>query len=338
MSNQISLVTGANGHLGNNLVRLLLSENQKVRATTRNINNIQPFEGLDCEVVQADVTDRESLKKAFKGITNLYAVGANFSMWAKNPKTEIYDTNVNGTQNVFDIANECGIKNIVFVSSVAALDFMKLPANVDNGYNKDRRNWYYNSKNDSDQLALELGNKYGIRTILILPSAMIGSVAHTLSYTNNLVYQILKGEIPIDTNVTLNWVDVKDVASGAYSAMLRGKNGERYILSNERHTTLQESVKIASELYPELKLKIPKKIPKYALYLIAGLMEFGSKITGKEPKLQRQYVDMFYGLKQDYDISKSKKELGFHPKPSKKTLMDALHYLKNDWKPESTIM
>jgi dihydroflavonol-4-reductase len=331
MSNEISLVTGANGHLGNNLVRLLLSENKKVRATARNINNKESFKGLDCEVVQADITDIESLKKAFKGITNLYAVGANFSMWAKDPKTEIYDNNVQGTQNVFDIAKECGIKNIVYVSSVASLDFTKLPANVDNGYNKDRRNWYYNSKNDSDKLAIELGRKYGIRTIVILPSAMIGSEAYKLSYSNNLVYQILKGEIPVDTNVTLNWVDVKDVAFGAYKAMLKGNNGERYILSNEQHTTLQESVKIASELYPELKLKTPKKVPKCLLYSVAGLMEFSSKISGKEPQLQRHYLDMFYGLKQDYDITKSKEELGFNPKPSKKALIDALEYLKNEW-------
>ena len=337
MSDEISLVTGANGHLGNNLVRLLLSENHQVRAAVRNINNQEPFDGLDCEVVQADITDRASLRKAFKGITNLYAVGANFSMWAKNPKVEIYDNNVQGTQNVFDIAKECGVKNIVYVSSVASLDFTKLPANVDNGYNKDRRNWYYNSKNDSDKLAIELGKKHGIRTVIILPSAMIGSEAYKLSYSNNLVYQILNGEIPVDTNVTLNWIHVKDVAFGAYQAMLKGKNGERYVLSNEQHTTLQESVKIASELYPELKLKIPKKVPKWLLYSVAGLMEFGSKITGKEPQLQRHYLDMFYGLKQDYDIRKSKQELGFNPKPPKEALKDALKYLKNDWEMKKTV-
>jgi len=332
MSNEISLVTGGNGHLGNNLVRLLLSENKKVRTTVRNINKQKPFEGLDCEVVQADITDRESIKKAFKGVTNVYAVAANFSMWAKNPKTEIYDNNMQGTQNVFDIAKECGVKNIVYVSSVACLYFTSLPAHVDNGYNRDRRNWYYNSKNDSDKLAIELGKKYGIRTVLILPSAMIGSEAYKLSYSNNLVYQILNGEIPVDTNITLNWVDVKDVAFGAYMAMLKGNNGERYILSNEQHTTLQESIKIASELYPELKLKMPKKVPKCLLYSVAGLMEFSSKLTGKEPLLQRHYLDMFYNLKQDYDINKSREELDFNPKSSKKALEDALKYLKNEWK------
>lgn len=331
MKEEISLVTGANGHLGNNLVRLLLSKNHKVRASVRNMNNKEPFESLACEVVQADITDKESLKKAFKGVTNLYAVGANFSMWAKNPKVEIYDNNVKGTQNVFDIANEVGVKNIVFISSIASLDFTKLPANVDNGYNKDRRNWYYNSKNDSDKLALQLGEKYGIRTVLTLPSAMIGSEAHKLSYSNNLVYQIMNGEIPVDTNISINWIDVKDVALGCYNAMQKGKDGHRYILANETHISMQDSVKIAANNFPELKLKTPVKPPKWILYTVATLMELGSKITGKEPLLQRQYLDMFYGLHQDFDITKSKNEIDFKPKSSKKALLEAITYLKNDW-------
>jgi len=302
-----------------------------VRASVRNIKKQEAFVGLDCELVQADITDRASLRKAFKNVSKLYAVGAKFSMWAKNPKAEIYDTNVQGTQNVFDMAHECGIEDIVFVSSVASLDFTKLPANVDNGYNKDRRNWYYNSKNDSDQLALKLGKKYGIRTVLILPSAMVGSEASKLSYSNNLVLQIIKGEIPIDTNITLNWIDVKDVAVGAYNAMQKGRDGERYILANEEHTSMQESVRIAADAFPELKLRIPRKVPKFLLYFVAGLMEVASKLTGKEPLLQRQYVDMFHGLKQDYDISKSRNEIGFDPKPSRQALIEAIEYLKNDW-------
>ncbi|TDT46154.1 dihydroflavonol-4-reductase [Maribacter spongiicola] len=331
MSNEISLVTGGNGHLGNNLVRLLLAKNLQVRTTVRNSTNQEPFKGLDCEVVEADITDKVSLRKAFSGVTNVYAVAANFSMWAKDPKAEIYDNNLKGTQNVFDIAKVCGVKNIVYVSSVASLDFTKLPASVNNGYNKDRRNWYYNSKNDSDKLALTLGEKYNIRTIVVLPSAMIGSKAFKLSYTNALVLQILKGEIPVDTNITLNWIDVNDVATGLYSAMEKGRNLERYILANKKHTTLQESVQIAADLYPELKLRIPRKVPKWLLYAVATVMEFGSRISGKEPLLQRHYLDMFYGLKQDYDIRKSVEELGFNPKSSKQALEDALHYLKTDW-------
>ncbi|BDS12630.1 NAD-dependent epimerase/dehydratase family protein [Aureispira anguillae] len=332
MNKEISLVTGANGHLGNNLVRLLLSKNIAVRATVRNINNSIPFEGLNCELAYADIMNKDSLQTAFKGVKRIYAVGAAFKMWAKNPKKEIYDNNVIGTQNLFEAAAAQGIQEIVYVSSVAALDFTQLPAQECNGYNKDRRNWYYNSKNDSDKLALKLGRKLGIRTVLVLPSAMIGSRAYRLSYSNQLVEQILKGEISVDANVTLNWIDVNDVAWGCYAAMQKGRDGERYILANETHTSVRESVRIAQELFPELNLKIPPKAPYFLLYSIAGLMELSSKITGKEPLLQRHYLEMFYGLHQDYNIQKAKKELGFSPKPSKEALIAALKYLKNDWK------
>lgn len=331
MSKEISLVTGGNGHLGNNLIRHLLSQNETVVTTVRDKHNVTPFQGLSCKIFEADITDKMSLEVAFRGVTNLYAVAANFNMWAKNPKKDIYDVNMEGTRNVFEAAKAAGVKNIVYVSSVASLDFTQLPAKVENGYNQDRRNWYYNSKNDSDQLALALGKEYGIRTVNILPSAMIGSAAHRLSYSNKLVLQALKGEIPVDTNITLNWVDVKDVANGAYQAMKRGKTGHRYILANEKHTTLTETVKIAARLFPNSHLKPPKKLPKPLLYLIAGMMELGSKVSGKEPLLQRHYLDMFYGLKQDYDISKSRKELNFNPRSSEEALRDAMMYLKNQW-------
>ena len=68
------------------------------------------------------------------------------------------------------------------------------------------------------------------------------------------------------------------------------------------------------------------------LYMIASFMELGSKLTGKEPLLQRHYLDMFYGLKQDYDIAKSRNELDFTPKSSKQALIEAMNYLKNEWK------
>jgi len=43
---KLNLVTGANGHLGNNLVRTLLENGEKVRASVRNPQNTAPFDGL----------------------------------------------------------------------------------------------------------------------------------------------------------------------------------------------------------------------------------------------------------------------------------------------------
>ena len=83
---QLSFVNGANGHLGNNLVRLLISKGIRVRASVRNISNKKAFEGLDCEVVQSDITDKQSLVRALQGVNTFYAVGAAFKLWAKDPQ------------------------------------------------------------------------------------------------------------------------------------------------------------------------------------------------------------------------------------------------------------
>ncbi len=88
----ICLVTGANGHLGNNLVRALLDKGEKVRASVRNVNYPKPFEGLDCEVVYADLLDRESLSKATKGVDTLYQVAAVYKIWAKNPEETLKES------------------------------------------------------------------------------------------------------------------------------------------------------------------------------------------------------------------------------------------------------
>jgi uncharacterized protein YbjT (DUF2867 family) len=95
----ICLVTGANGHLGNNLVRALLDKREKVRASVRNVNYLEPFEGLDCEEVYADLLDRESISKATKGVDTLYQVAAVYKIWAKNPEEEILRVNPEGIKN-----------------------------------------------------------------------------------------------------------------------------------------------------------------------------------------------------------------------------------------------
>ncbi|KAF5308744.1 hypothetical protein FQR65_LT17986 [Abscondita terminalis] len=117
MSNHnLALVSGANGHLGNNLVRLLLKKGIPVRASVRNIKNKKPFKGLNCEVVQADITDKASFVKALQGVETFYAVGASFKLWAKNPEKEIYDVNIEGTRNTIEAAVEAGVKHIVYHS------------------------------------------------------------------------------------------------------------------------------------------------------------------------------------------------------------------------------
>lgn len=324
----LSLVTGANGHLGNNLVRALVEKGIPVRASIRNIKNKQYFADLNCEVVQSDITDKQSLIAALQDVETFYAVGAAFKLWAKDPKKEIYDVNISGTKNMIEAAAEAGVKRVVYVSSIAALNYTNLPAKECNGYNPDRRDMYYNSKNDGEKLAFELAKKYNIELVAVLPSAMIGSRAYApLNVSYNVISLILKKQIPVETYITLNWVDVKDVAEGCYLAAIKGKNGERYILANEECTSIKETTEIARELFPELKIKIPTAIPKPVLYAVAWFMEIAGKIRGEAPLLTTKDISMFSGLQQNFDISKARMELGFNPKSSIQAVKEAMRYL-----------
>ncbi|MCE4066031.1 NAD-dependent epimerase/dehydratase family protein [Chryseobacterium gleum] len=326
--NHVSLVSGANGHLGNNLVRFLLKQGIPVRAAVRNINNRKPFEGLNCELVQADITDKASFVKALQGVETFYSVGAAFKLWAKDPEKEIYDVNMRGTRNTIEAAAEAGVKRIVYVSSIAALDYTNLPARESNGYNPDRRDMYYNSKNDGEKLAFDLAAKMGIKLVSVMPSAMIGSEAFLpLNVSYGVLKLILNKKIPVDTKITLNWIDVKDVAEGCYLAAEKGRPGERYILANEKCMTITDTTILASRLYPELKLEIPRSVPKGILFAIAALMEFTAKLSGKPPVLTRKDIAMFSGLQQDFDISKARNELGFNPNGPEKTVKEALDFL-----------
>ncbi|MDE5429703.1 NAD-dependent epimerase/dehydratase family protein [Elizabethkingia meningoseptica] len=325
----LALVTGANGHLGNNLVRLLLSKGIPVRASVRNLKNKTLFEGLDCEIVQSDITDKQSLINALQGIETFYAVGAAFKLWAKDPKKEIYDININGTRNMIEAAAEAGVKRIIYVSSIAALDYSKLPTKESYGYNPDRRDMYYNSKNDGEKLAFELARQHNIELVTVLPSAMIGSTAFApLNVSYNIISLILKKKIPVETNITLNWIDVKDVAEGCYLAAVKGRNGERYILANEKCMSIKETTEIARNLFPELGIKLPAVVPKTILYVVAWFMETASKISGKPPVLTTKDIAMFTGLQQDFDISKARNELGFNPKNTIQAVKEAMFYLR----------
>ncbi|MPS75037.1 MAG: NAD-dependent epimerase/dehydratase family protein [Chryseobacterium sp.] len=327
----LALVTGANGHLGNNLVRLLIEKGVPVRASVRNIKNKEPFAGLDCEVVQADITRKQALVNALQGVETFYAVGAAFKLWAKDPKKEIYDVNLEGTRLQIEAAAEAGVKRIVYVSSIAALDYSKLPAKESNGYNPDRRDMYYNSKNDGEKLAFGLAKKHHIELVAVLPSAMIGSEAFApLNVSYNIINLILKKLIPVETNITLNWIDVKDVAEGCYLAATKGRAGERYILANEKCMSIKETTKIAQQLFPELNIKLPVAVPKPILFMVAWLMETGSKITRKEPLLTTKDIAMFSGLQQDFDISKARTELGFIPKMPLQAVKEAMMYLREN--------
>ena len=60
------IVTGATGHLGNELIRELLKKGEKVRALILPYEKVDSLNGLSIEKVAGDVCNSYSLEKAFE--------------------------------------------------------------------------------------------------------------------------------------------------------------------------------------------------------------------------------------------------------------------------------
>lgn len=123
----ITVVTGACGHLGNNLVRRLLAEGRRVRAV--DLAPSRSLEDLDVEFVSADVLDADSMRKAFARAEVVYHLAARISI-SGDPSGEVWVTNVRGVRNAAEAALACGVQRLVHCSSVHAFDLERCTGGI----------------------------------------------------------------------------------------------------------------------------------------------------------------------------------------------------------------
>lgn len=321
---QTYLVTGANGHLGYNLVKELIGTGQNVIASIRNPKHVSLFDALDCEVVQADMLDKQALLDTFQGVDQVFHCAAAFKHWAKDPEKEILEVNRLGTQNILEAAAKAGIKRLVYVSSIAALDHAILPMD-EQSWSTVFPNPYYQAKLEAEKLAWHLADELNVDMVTVLPSSMIGSeLPAALTPTMNFLNLIAKGQLPFDPNFSFNYVDVKDVAKGMILAAEKGRRGQRYILATKDSISTSEVIELSKGIVPNADYPV---MPKAKLLEIAKQMEEESQVTGQAPLLLVKNVEFFYQADARIDISKAQKELGYDPKPPRQALLESLEYL-----------
>ncbi|MBM4201830.1 MAG: NAD-dependent epimerase/dehydratase family protein, partial [Gammaproteobacteria bacterium] len=90
-----TLVTGATGHLGANLVRALLDRGERVRVFVRPESDLSGLEGLGVERAIGDLKDRRSIRQSLDGIDRLYHTAAFVSI-RDGDRQELFDVNVIG--------------------------------------------------------------------------------------------------------------------------------------------------------------------------------------------------------------------------------------------------
>jgi len=116
----VILVTGAAGHLGNVLVRELLTKGVgPVRAMVHRRADPPSLQGLRVDIVRADITRPETLVAAFQGVDRVVHLASLVSIGDASAE-QVHRINVEGTANVLDACRTAGVSRLLYAGSVHA--------------------------------------------------------------------------------------------------------------------------------------------------------------------------------------------------------------------------
>jgi len=270
------VVTGANGHIGNNLCRQLLEKGYNVRGTVRSLDKAPD---LDMEFVEADVLVENDWDKALEGATGLFHLATIYA--TSGDGQLILDTANKGTEIVFNAAAKAGIERIVYTSSVAAI------GSTPKGVVKDESNWnenfslpYMQGKTESETKAWELAEKLNLDLRVINPSGVLGGSFTRPTPSTNIIGDAMKGKYPVVPKIPLAFVHVDDVATAHVNAYEIDEASGRYVLAPHQDGNIHDLLKRAKKMYP--RMKFPRLgIPLWLLPVVVLQDWFMGLFTGK---------------------------------------------------------
>ncbi len=316
-----AFVTGSTGFIGTKLVQLLLDHGYAVRGLTRTTARKPPeLSEIGVEYVQGDITDMESLRHGMASCDCVFHLAAYAKNWSRDPK--MYDAvNIQGTRNVFTVAQELNVEKIVWTSTIVTLGPTRrgeigdetMPRRTDSFFTEYERS-KTEMERESAQWILE-----GLPLITVNPTRVFGpekrSGSGTLTESNSvsiLIDDFRKGRFPILLNCGVNvgnYAFVDDVAMGHLLALEKGRIGQRYILGGE-NASLDALFRMVDRVdgKKRFQLKIYRLIPM----LVARFLECRAKIFGVYPPITPGWVRTFLA---DWAFSceKAKRELGYEP-------------------------
>jgi len=330
-----AFVTGATGLLGNNLVRLLLTQGYRVKALVRSEPKAREQFGESLngrlELVPGDLARVEEFAPALHNCAVLFHTAAYFRESYKGGRhlTALHQTNVEGTQALLNAAYAAGIRRMVHISSIAVLgrnatgltdETMALPREA-------APDDYYRSKIEADEVIFAfLASHPDMHISLVLPGWMHGPGDLGPTSAGQFVQDFLQQKIPGIADAAFSVVDARDVAQVAVASSRSGKRGERYLAAGH-------SVSMGGLLQiMEAVTGIPaprRKLPRLMLYAIAYLQEAYARLTGQPVLLSLATVNNMvndYGRRFSADKIRKEFDLGF--RPIEETLIDEVRWTR----------
>ncbi len=176
----------------------------------------------------------------------------------------------------------------------------------------------------AERLVEQMIAQQGLPAVIVNPSTPIGPRDIKPTPTGRIIVEAANGLAPAFIDTGLNLVHVDDVALGHVQALERGKIGERYILGGQD----VELSQLFGDIAGMVGRKPPTvKLPRGPLYPLAMMFEAVAQLTGKEPMLTVDALNMAK-RKMFYSSAKAERELGYQARPYREGIADALTWFR----------
>ena len=323
------IITGANGFLGNNIVRELQGQDCEIRALVMPGDKLHSLDGLRCTLYEGDVTKPETLGEIFAvedGSETVVIHCAAIVTVKSKFNQKVYDVNVGGTLNVAEKALSIGAR-LVYVSSVHAIPErgQKVIGETKEFDPELVVGQYAKTKAETANALLKMSRERGLDVVIVHPSGMLGPHDFGHSHLTQLVLDFCNGKLGACVKGGYDFVDVRDVAAGILSAAERGRTGECYILSN-RYVEIKELLDTVSEVRGTKKIKVV--LPMWLAKVTAPLSEAYYALL-KQPPLYTRYSLYTISTHVTFTHEKAAKELDFSPRPIRDTIADTVAWLSS---------
>lgn len=339
MTKQTVLVTGATGFIASHCILKLAEAGYHIRGTVRDLSRIPSIEKsltaasdqyaggapINIDWFLTNLNEDKGWDEAISGCDYVLHVASPFSL--ENPKHEddLIVPAREGTLRVLRTAAKHHVKRVVVTSSVAAIMY---------GHeNKDRslteKDWsnpnaascsaYSRSKTYAERAAWAFMEEdtSGMELSCVNPSLVLGPIIDEDYGTSvSVVKTLLNGSIPALPKISINLVDVRDVATLHLLAMTHpNAAGERFICS-EKNLWIEDITTVLREHLPAHAKRLPKRIMPN--WLVKCLSPFDSRMHSIKHQLGKQ---------NNLDSSKAKKMLGWQSRSDKEAITASVNSL-----------
>lgn len=325
-----SLVTGATGHLGANLVRRLLAGGDDVRVLVMPGDTSPALDGLEVERAIGDLRDPRAVAAAVSGRDRIYHTAARVSTVqgdAQHRRT-IFETNVVGTQHVLDAAVRAGVRRVVATGSFSAVGYdpeePSRASTEDMPFDPFRSPTPYSTSKAAMEQQCWHAAARGLEVVVAVSCAIIGPNDFTPSRLGGVMCSF--GRIPFYIPGGFPFVAARDVAEGHLLAMNKGRSGERYILASEFQTMddiMAMFEEVTGKKRPPVKLS-----PAVMGALATAINPFVTRWVPPERHRLTPAIVHVLRLGRRADITKARTELGYEPTPIAAAVREAYAFYR----------